>query len=276
LDRAIRSALNQTYNNLEIIVVDDASSDDTPDVVKAFQDQRVRYIRHDTNRGGSAARNTGIRIATGEFIAFLDDDDEWEPEKTVMQLEVMERYDVVLCTSNESGSGTSKYDSKATVDLDDLRRGRFTAGGTGALMARATILKETHFDENLPKYQDWDLFIRLAQKYVIGYLNKRLIRYNEGIHHRISNRILNMSASELELQLRMLEKHREFFGSAWYCLHMSWGMLYGIKHRSDKCSQILYTIRHYGVIPVVCVLTIRTWEKIVGHWVNNKEEKVNE
>src|SRR3990167_9420175 len=82
LERALRSALDQTYDNLEIIVVDDASSDDTPDVVKTVQDERVRYIRHETNRGGSAARNTGIRIATGEFIAFLDDDDEWESIKT--------------------------------------------------------------------------------------------------------------------------------------------------------------------------------------------------
>jgi glycosyltransferase involved in cell wall biosynthesis len=266
LDRAIRSALNQTYNNLEIIVVDDASSDETPDVVKAFQDQRVRYIRHETNRGGSAARNTGIRNATGEFIAFLDDDDEWEPEKTVQQLEAMGRYDVVLCTSNESGRGTSKFDSKTTVNLDDLRRGDFTAGGTGVLMARSAVLKETLFDEILPKYQDWDLFIRLAQKCEIGYLNMRLVRYNEGAHHRISNKILTLPAPVLEKQLQMLEKHREFFGSVWYRRHMSRAILYGIKHRPDKYSHILYAVRRYGMMPVMGALAIRMREKVVEHW----------
>jgi glycosyltransferase involved in cell wall biosynthesis len=266
LEKAIRSVLSQTYKNLEIIVVDDASCDNTSETVKTIQDERVRYIRHETNKGGSAARNSGILLARGEYIAFLDDDDEWEPEKTEQQLKVLESCDAVLCTSNEPGSGSAKLDSKKTVDIADLRKGLFTAGGTGALMARSTILKDTLFDEKLPKYQDWDLFIRLAQKCVIGYLNKRLVRYNEGTHHRISNRILNMPARELESQLRMLEKHKEFFGDAWYRRHMSWGMLYGIKQRTDKLSQIMFTIRRYGIASVANMLINRTWQKIAEHW----------
>jgi glycosyltransferase involved in cell wall biosynthesis len=263
LGRAIRSALNQTYNNLEIIVVDDASSDDTPDVVKAFQDQRVRYIRHDTNRGGSAARNTGIRNATGEFIAFLDDDDEWEPTKTEEQLRVLERecYDAVLCTSDEHGGRLSKFEGKQTVELEDLRHGRFTAGGTGVLMARANVVNETMFDESLPRYQDWDVFIRIGQKYRIGYLNRPFVRYNEGAHDRISNKIINMPGAALENEVRMVHKHRAFFGEKWFKWHVCRFMLYGIKYRKDKGAHLAYMVRNYGVATVLAVLVKRVWQK---------------
>ena len=101
--RAIASVQCQTYPNLEIVVVDDCSTDNTRTVVEGYGDQRIRYVRHDQRRGASAARNTGIRLATGEFIAFLDDDDEWKPEKTMRQLALFDRYDVVLCTCTGHG-----------------------------------------------------------------------------------------------------------------------------------------------------------------------------
>lgn len=262
-ERALRSVLGQTYGNLEIIVVDDASSDNTADVVKAAQDDRIRYFRHDTNRGGSAARNTGIRAARGEYIAFLDDDDEWEPLKTEEQLKVLEGqdYDAVLCTSDEHGARLSKFDGKKTVGIEDLRRGRFTAGGTGVLMARAKVIQETMFDESLPRYQDWDVFIRIGQKYRIGYLNKPFVRYNEGTHERISNKIINMPASALEKELRMVHKHRAFFGEKWYRLHVCRFMLYGIKYRPDKRAHIAYMIRKYGIGSVLQVMATRLWQK---------------
>src|SRR5712692_9764325 len=87
---AIASVLNQTFQDLEIIVVDDASSDRTAEVVRRFTDELIKYIRHDINKGGSAARNTGIKNSTGAYVAFLDDDDEWLPEKLGMQVDLLE------------------------------------------------------------------------------------------------------------------------------------------------------------------------------------------
>jgi glycosyltransferase involved in cell wall biosynthesis len=263
LDRALRSVLQQTYRNLEIIVVDDASSDGTAEVVKAIHDPRIRYLRHDSNKGGSAARNTGIRAAHGDYIAFLDDDDQWEPDKTEEQLRVLrhDNYDAVLCTSDEHGERIAAFDGKTTVSLEDLRHGRFTAGGTGVLMAKANVVKETMFDESLPRYQDWDVFIRIGQKYRMGYVNKAFVRYNEGAHQRISNKIVNMRIPELEGELRMVHKHREFFGERAYRWHACRFMLYGIRYRPDRFSHALSVARKYGVGNVLKALFRRLWQR---------------
>src|SRR5215468_5764628 len=88
--RAINSVLVQTCQDFEIIVVDDASTDDTAAAVASIRDSRVRSIRHDRNRGGSAARNTGIEAAGAPLVAFLDSDDEWLPSKLERQLAVFD------------------------------------------------------------------------------------------------------------------------------------------------------------------------------------------
>ena len=259
--RAIRSVREQTYSNLEIIVVDDASRDDTQKVVTGMSDARIRYIRHETNRGGSGTRNTGIRAATGEYIAFLDDDDEWEPSKTEEQLKMLQTYDVVLCTSSELNGRLAQFDKRSEITLDDLRKGYFTAGGTGVLMAKAAAIKGVMFDEELPRCQDWDVFIRLAQEHKVGYLNRALVRYNEGNHARISNEISNMSASELMKRLPFLEKHKTFLGLRWYKRHKSRLLLYGLRFRTDKWHHLLFTVRECGLVAVAWALSRRIYQK---------------
>ncbi len=252
LERAIRSVQHQTYPHLEIIVVDDASQDNTDEVVESFGDPRIRYIRHDNNRGGSAARNTGIAAATGEFIAFLDDDDEWEPKKTEEQLKALKHYDVVVCTDGV-GTVLSRYRSNKTIELADLRDGPW--GGTGVLMARTKIVKQMMFDESLPRGQDWDLFIRIALKHKIGYLNKPLLlRHDSGAHPGITNSVRNIPVNELEQQFSVVDKYKELFGMSWFKRQMCKGLLYGIKHRPNKMTHLVFTARKYGVFNVTCAL----------------------
>ena len=89
LGAAIGSVLSQTFQDFELIVVDDASTDTTAEVVASFNDERIKFIRHGMNKGGSVARNTGILNSTGDYIAFLDDDDEWLPAKLSKQIQVL-------------------------------------------------------------------------------------------------------------------------------------------------------------------------------------------
>ena len=90
LPRAIDSALGQSVADIEVVVVDDGSTDDTEALVADYEDDRLRYVAHETNRGANVARNTGIEAADGEYIAFLDSDDEWKPTKLERQLERLE------------------------------------------------------------------------------------------------------------------------------------------------------------------------------------------
>ena len=108
--RALESVCSQTFTDWECLVVDDASTDNTDEVVRSFGDPRVQYLRHETNRRGGAARNTGIAAARGEFLAFLDSDDEWVPAKLERQLEVfattsLEKLGMVLCGTSLALNG---------------------------------------------------------------------------------------------------------------------------------------------------------------------------
>ena len=91
LKRAITSVLNQTYTNIELIIIDDNSKDNTSDVVKIINNKRIKYIRNTSNKGLSYNRNLGASLSKGEFVAFIDDDDEWFPLKIEKQLLIFER-----------------------------------------------------------------------------------------------------------------------------------------------------------------------------------------
>jgi len=264
LNNALKSALNQTYPNLEIVVVDDASTDKTKELVEGLNSPIIKYIQHSKNRGGSAARNTGINNAIGEYVAFLDDDDEWEPNKTKEQVKVLQTYDAVLCTSNEEGLDLSRMSTRSEITLDDFIKGHFTAGGTGVLMVKAFVIRKIMFDERLPRGQDWDVFIRISQQYKVGYLNLPLVKYNEGTHERISNNIINMSVPELMKSLLILEKHKIVFGPLWYKRHLSRYLLYGIRYRKGKIQHIALMIRECGIPAVVWSLYQRIRFQLLG------------
>ena len=263
LRSAMRSVLAQTVTDWELIVVDDNSSDDTLEVVKSMKDARISYTRHEVNKGGSSARNTGIRRATGELVAFLDDDDIWARAYLEKQMKAIVGYDAVTCDYCLHGQ-TPRASRIAVmpITVPILRKG-YAGCGTSGLVVRRAVLDSLLFDETLPSGQDWDLLLRLAQSYRIGFLTEPLVIYEQGSHTRISNQIANSSLHTIEKHMRVLLKHKDLLGQFWFNYHAARLLLYGIKSRSNRFRHLFYAIKRCGVIAVTAFYlgrVFRVWQ----------------
>jgi glycosyltransferase involved in cell wall biosynthesis len=188
--RAVKSALAQTHADLEVVVVDDGSEDavSLAAVLKEFDAQRVRLVRHLTNRNGAAARNTGVRESRGELIAFLDSDDEWAVDKLELQVgrfeDLEEPQAVIYCrsvvvteaTGNSEGAIWPQRSIGRNERMGDylfLNRGFLQT--SSILMSRELALA-TPFNEQLRRHQDYDLLLRLeAQGCVFSMVEKPLV-----------------------------------------------------------------------------------------------------
>jgi glycosyltransferase involved in cell wall biosynthesis len=153
---AVESALAQTYSPLEVIVVDDGSTDDTAERLQPYRD-RIRYL-YQPNRGLSGARNAGIRAARGEYLAFLDSDDTWKPEKTAaqMSLAIGQAYQAVVCRTDWPKGRTEE------LGFEDC----FFSGpgfGSTALMRKSLFNEVGEFDETLRSVEDRDMMLRLTR-----------------------------------------------------------------------------------------------------------------
>lgn len=197
LSQAIESVLTQTFEDFELLVIDDASTDDTAGVVGRFDDARIRYLSHDRNEGGSAARNTGIEHATGKYIAFLDSDDEWLPTKLQRQVDCLESrsgewvaaycgYHVQRHGTTEtlrtllrkviSSDSTSVHGKEGGEELiRDVLMIQLPTGGASTLMVTADAVDRINgFDETFERHQDWEFLIRLLHIGKLAYVNEKL------------------------------------------------------------------------------------------------------
>jgi glycosyltransferase involved in cell wall biosynthesis len=161
-------------SNFELIIVDDCSTDNTASRIKAVKDSRIRYERLAHNSGACAARNRGIELADGEYIAFNDSDDVWYPEKLEKQLQTLktQRADVTVCRMNCYQNGKldhcfPKTSASGFLSYRDLLE--YNAASTQLLTGKATCFKEIKFDVTMPRLQDWDIILRMALKYKIYY-----------------------------------------------------------------------------------------------------------
>lgn len=179
LARCIDSVLNQTYRNLELILVNDNNVGDEYSLqlyrlLEGYTDDRLIFVEQKQHINGAVARNVGIRKARGEFIAFNDDDDYWEPQKIERQVQLLsdldESWGAVSCLmriyrGNKLREAALPY-RDGSILLDILTRK--TSMGTGALLIRHTALDDIgYFDEKLVRHQDLQLFARLTEKYKV-------------------------------------------------------------------------------------------------------------
>ena len=229
---SLKSVLGQTYKNIEVIIVDDCSTDCTKTVVDCIEDPRIRYIHHSTNKGGAAARNTGIRAARGEYVAFLDSDDAWLPNKLEAQLSY-----ILSCSNSKNAVCYSQLfrvnNVKTDVSTMDLNgkivkpiRGKkdkeplgnylFCSYGmmqTSTLMLHRSLASQVGFSECLKMHQDWEFclqlesvgafFLFLKKPLVIRNDDPKLYHVGNQQNYKLSEKFFQMCSDYLSRHARV-------------------------------------------------------------------------
>ena len=200
LREAVESVLGQTYRDVEVIIVDDGSTDETPQLATSWRnDPRIRYVRQE-NAGQAAAKNHGLHLAQAPLVAFLDADDRWDPTKLAKQVPLFARHAVGVVYSRGlflDGSGATRVPSVVRP------HGRPRAGHvTTALLydnfvpfssavARRDLLEQVGgFDENLAMSIDWDLWLRMSRRCEFDWVDEPLLHYRVGHGDQMSRQIL--------------------------------------------------------------------------------------
>lgn len=212
LPRAIRSALAQTVTDLEVLVVDDGSTDGTEDVVEALSEPRVRLVCHESRRGAPAARNTGIEHARGEYLAFLDSDDEWLPRKLERQLAALSpsidgAVDVATCGLTSRSVPDRSPEARPPRELTYRGLLAFREGpwsGPTILVRRTQATEAIRFDESLCSGQDWDFVVRLADRARVVTVPEPLL-----LVHRAPGEFIGTPTAKLRGRLQLLAKYGE-------------------------------------------------------------------
>ena len=186
ITRAVMSVLSQTYADVEAIVVDDCSSDNSMEILKKIKDSRLRIFKLDKNSGACVARNRGINEAKGEYIAFLDSDDEWLPDKIEKQLKIMSDKKCDALFSQYYYHQLDKSDDIVSVrpvleQTSDFLHRILVANcvAMDTLIAKREVFDTVKFDVELPRYQDWDIAIQIAQKFKLYFMEEATLNVYE-------------------------------------------------------------------------------------------------
>lgn len=210
---SVNSVLQQTYSNIELIVVDDASTDNTLEVVENINDKRFRYIKLPENMGASSARNVGVEYAESDIVAFEDSDDIWRLDKLEKQMNYWKahsEFSMIYCQYNmhvreiECLAPNKEWYGDLEGDIFPWLLLRNTVGAPTMIMYKNCFQDVGGFDTTLRSLEDWDFAIRFAEKYMVGYVEEPLVDayYSEG-------GVSSGTAAYYESRCKMIAKYRE-------------------------------------------------------------------
>lgn len=192
VQKAVESVLAQTYKNFELIIVDDASTDNTEDVVGSIKDDRIRYYKLETNKGPAGARNEGVEWASYDLVAFQDSDDEWLPKKLEKQVWALEHapagVGMVYHPFYREGQGAwpkPQTESFYRGNIFQLLLYGNVVDAPAMFLRRAAFLELGGFAENLRCLEDYEFALRFAYKYKIEFVNEVLLHkhvMDEGVN----------------------------------------------------------------------------------------------
>ena len=218
ISRSIQSALMQTFQDFEIIVVDDGSTDQSEHIVESFRDSRIHYLKHERNLGEAAARNTGIKAARGEYLAFLDSDDEWLPGKLSQQIASLEDPSTsgdMSCSGFFLVIDGIEYEYSHPSSTCWVKRLHWICDlspGTTLVIRRECCSTVGLLDEQFVRHTDWDWMLRLLRAYTLSVVEEPLARIYRGP-------LPPAEAVELSTH-RLLSKHEAAFRVyGWYYRH---------------------------------------------------------
>lgn len=263
---AVESVLRQGHSDLEVIIVDDCSTDNSWEVIQrlTLTDPRVKAIRHSRNQGLPSSRNDGLSIAAGEYIAFCDSDDVWEPNKLETQLASLSanpQYDVVYCDTriiDQDGVPTGKkfsdvYPPATNTSgwmFDQLVHRNFI-NVQSALMRRRCLESTGSFDEDLGALEDWWYWVQLSRSHQFLYLPDLLARYRVHSQSMSAMRKRCFPVSRIKIYKRMLARYHDM--PIWTVGRIRYTMgvdLIGLgKFRTGRgclCEAISISSKHFG------------------------------
>ncbi|MBN1128545.1 MAG: glycosyltransferase family 2 protein [Chitinispirillaceae bacterium] len=213
LERAIRSVLNQTLYDFELVVVDDGSTDNTSTLpLLVHPDPRLRYLHLPENRGVSAARNAGVRATSASLLAFLDSDDEWMPlklEKQVAWLHQNPAYPIVQTREywirNNKRVNPPKTHEKFQGDLFSASLERCMITPSSVLLTRSLFEETGGFNESFPACEDYDLWLKITCRYPVGLVGEYLLTRYGGHADQLSATVPVLDRFRIESLLNLLE-----------------------------------------------------------------------
>ncbi len=241
LQETLDSILAQTYPDIEVVAVDDGSTDRSLNILAQYP--RNLVIVKQANSGPAAARNRGVREASGRWIAFLDADDLWREDKIEKQVKICRNYkwsytDAVFIGGVNNGRRDSEFTSKYQGDiLEQLVQSNFV-GTSSLLIDRQTFLSSGGFNEQLKAIEDWELWIRIASQHAIGYLDEPLLGYRVHVNSASRN-----SRRTLPSHLRVINQAFAPGGPAEKLIHLKSNAL---GNSCSTCSHIAEEELDYG------------------------------
>lgn len=211
IEKCVDSILSQTYKDIEVIIVDDGSTDNTREVVERMKDPRIYYYYQD-NKGACAARNHGIEVSQGEYIAFQDSDDEWSPNKIERQMDALlgnNGIDIVCCKTLCRRLDGSTFESMRDVGDGFITKERGPGGiTTQTLLMKRYVAENVKFDTNVTRYQDLDFLLMAQEKgYHIYCVGENLVIREIGV-----DSITNHPERILDMSWYFEKKHSEIMG----------------------------------------------------------------
>lgn len=251
---AIDSVLRQSLPPDEIIVVDDNSSVSYADVIEKYQGQ-VQFVKtSEGKKGVSAARNTGIELATGDVIAFLDDDDLWLERKVEFQVAALQEHgDCIACSSGHLDSETGRVRVLAADTVfQRMLMLRNVLGSPSKLMVRREAFDEgLRFDDDLGHAEDWDLYLQLCQQSSIHYIRQALICYNTANHQRLTNQFSVIDTAALQNKFQATYKNKALIGEKNCLVRIASYYITGIGRRKRRWQWVRQARSEVGMYHLI-------------------------